>query len=341
MPLGSVLELSEAGILQPIIGHPTDYNRKHFEPLLRLKPPSVWARGLGLLRALGMEEKLEEATKVLPAAQIARLPWVRRHWREHFPSRTQEDISKAIIREVQTLYADLWIFGDAPVARGLAEVKDPDRVARRLRLINEVRTYPKLFGLGGTAYYSQDAIATEPLLLEEIPRPSNVLPPELEGVAKGLGIDLGRMNVKEIVDFHASELGSTVRAALSSFERTIEATSPTTFSRHDLQLRIDGLREALLEAKEIFSDPRKVRAMDKTAGRVQGLLRLGGLAIGALVGSTLGASWLMMIAPATLGERVVSQLLPASLRDSMVQKAIGRQFSPGIAHLWQVRSKTK
>lgn len=339
MSTKTVLELAEAGLVQPIIGHPTDYASKHFESLFSLDPPSVWARGLGLLDALGMAEKLKEAAKVLPVSEISSLSWIREHWKPHFPTLSGRQLTAAIEREIQTLYADLWIFGSDHVAVALSQLKDPDEIARKLRLVNEVRTYPILFGLGGTTHYNADVVAKEPLLLEM--GPPSVLPNEFALLAKGMGIDISSMSARGIIDFHSSDMGRSLRDALHAFENDIRNGSPDSIGQEALLGRVAALRERLVNASRVLSSPQDLRTMKDTERRVQGLLRFGGLALGALVARTLGAGWLAMLGPAGFGVMVVDRLLPESFRDVVTRKALGQRFSPAIANLWQALPKKK
>ena len=157
VPFKTVMELCEQDRIIPLIGHATDYSAPHFEPLFKLKNlPSVWARGLTLLIELGYGDKLIERNCSLPIAKMANVKFVIEKYKHHFPTLTKKELNETIKRELLTFYADLWLFGEGKLADclGLGNENDPEKIAERLFLTNELYTYPILFGLGGTANYN-------------------------------------------------------------------------------------------------------------------------------------------------------------------------------------------
>jgi hypothetical protein len=339
MSMATITQLAREGFVQPLIGHAPDYHSKHFEELLELQPPSVWARGLGLLRALGMEETLERASVDLPIGRIASLAWVRERWKRHFPEATERELTGKIRREVSTQYADLWIFGHEGIARGLAHLETPSRIAQALFLANETRTFPLLFGLGGTAHYDIVKVRAEPSLLDSEVGTSQrvVVPSELGILLKGMGIDLDTLSAKDIVEFHATGCGAHLRHALSDFgseaEQLVKSEEKTTDRLFESAAR---LQDAIKEANVLLADPEFRQAANRTQTRVQWLLRAGGLAVGAWVGNVLQAGWLEMLVTAEIGMKIVEKLVPEEWRDKVVNTSVAQQFSPGIAHLWRV-----
>jgi hypothetical protein len=341
MSLEAIVQLSHSGFVQLLIGHPTDYGSKHFEQLLELKPPSIWARGLGLLRALGMEEKLEQARIDLPLRQITSLAWVRRRWRRHFPRASEAQLTENILREISTQYADLWVFGLGDMAKGLAQLRNPSKIAQGLFLANEVRTYPVLFGLGGTAHYDS-AKLSEPSLLSSLvsgQRPPRVIvPSELQILMKGIGIDADRLSARDIIEFHGSGCGRHLRLAMSSF--SAEAHGLVTANEETSLDRVFSaaakLQDKILDANRVLADPVFRKSARSTRERVHWLLRAGGLALGAGVASLLGADWLAMLGPSGVGAAVVDKLVPEGLRQKIITTSIAQQFSPAIAHLWRI-----
>ena len=344
LPYDTVLQLARAGLIQILIGHPTDYAAEHFDPLLRLRPPSVWSRGLALLHALELEHTLPEAYERLPMSAMASLPWIRERWARHFPDASESELTAKIGRELAVNYADLWVFGEREIAESLPGLDDPAKIARGLLLFNEVRTYPLLFGLEGIAHYDLASVQADPRLVQQVLRlPGNrpvFVPDELKLLTEGIGLDVSSLDAETLVEFHSSERGRHLRLALKAFEEQ------AGLNRRPLPL--DEFFEAagrfqrlLLEAAQLLNRPDARRQMRKTQGRVQWLFRAGGVAVGALIGSSLGASWLTMLGPASgVGMLIAEKLVPEQLRQNLVTQALAQQFSPGVAHAWRSRQRS-
>lgn len=344
--LDMVLQLCHEGLIQPLIGHPTDYRFKHFEPLLELRPPSVWARGLGLLRALGMEDTLNEASVRLPLEEITSLSWVRRRWKRHFPNLGEAELTENIKREIATQYADLWVFGLSGIAQGLAHLKHPSKIAQALFLANETRTYPVLLGLGGSAHYDMAKVRAEPSLLksDKSVRAAKrfVVPSELEVLLRGIGLNIEKLDVNDIVEFHASGSGLHLRAAMSYFGdqgRLLLRKSPggTVDQFFDAAAQ---LQDSIREATKVLADPDFRREAHNTRERIKFLFRAGSIAVGAGVASALGAAtWLGMLPGVAVGLAIAEKLVPPAWREKVISEAVAEQFSPGIAHLWNIIEK--
>lgn len=342
LSLDVVLDLCERGRIQPLIGHPTDYRGARFDRLFRLKAPSVWARGLGLLRALGMEHALEEAGRKLPLQKMARAPWLRPRWRAHFPHLSEAELTQRISHELAVNYADLCVFGFQEIAESTAYHKTPAEIARALLLAAEVKTYPILFGLGGTPHYDY-AIRDRhsdlaDALLQQRALPGPKIPPNLDILLSGIGINAARMDAEQIVEFHASDSGKHLRSALQAFEA--EARRVTAASQRESSERVVAaaaqLQSTLQEATRRLADPSLRKGARAMRGRFNWYFRVGGFAAGALVASVSGAPWLTFLAAGAAGIAVTEKLLPASIRDRLYTASLARAFSPGIAHLWRI-----
>lgn len=340
-----VLDLCERGRIQPLIGHPTDYQGARFDRLFRMKPPSVWARGLGLARALGMEHALEEAGRKLPLEKMARAPWLRPRWRAHFPHLSEAKLTHRISHELAVNYADLCVFGFREIGESTAYHKTPEEIARALLLAAEVKTYPILFGLGGTPHYDyairdRHGDLADSLLQQRIP-PGPKIPPNLDILLRGIGINAAQMDAEQIVEFHASDAGKHLRSALQAFEA--EARRVATASQQESSERVgaaaEQLQSTLQEATRRLANPSARKGARAMRGRFKWYFRAGGFAAGALVASISGAPWLALLATGAAGVAVAEKLLPASVKDRLYSASLAQAFSPGIAHLWKIADR--
>lgn len=182
----------------PLIGHPTDYTDSCFKELFELNPPSVWARGISLMNVFNMN--FENAQEVLPLKRIAAFSNVRKNWRWHYPHATEEQLTKNIIRELSTLYADLVVFGFQDVANNLVELGIPDyQLVKYLNGLNELLTYPNLFGLGGTPVFDYNRIKERfsfPYSIKNIPyKEPEVICPGLKYVLEDFDIYFNELTI--------------------------------------------------------------------------------------------------------------------------------------------------
>jgi hypothetical protein len=342
MPMDTVFQLCERRLIQPLIGHPADYRSKHFEQILRLNPPSVWARGLGLLRELGIEDKLTEAGRELPLDRIAALSWICKRWRRHFPQASEAELNTRIKAEIATLYADLWLFGLGPLALHLKHLGNPSKIAQALLLTNEIKTYPTLFGLGGTAHYDLGTLVTEPTLfnsLKERKQGSVVVPPDLDILLKGVGVKMGALETEDIIEFHASGQGKHLRQLVSEFNRQSRLLALKGGSADAMLNSASQLQAQIKETAAVFSDPSFRRQARRTRQVMDWLFRASGVALGALVGNMWGANPIQLVSYAGFGAFFADHFLPPSWKEKATLASIKRQFSPAIAHVWKIATK--
>ncbi len=195
-----LMYLCKYSLIQPLIGHPTDYIEPHFNELLACNPPSVWARGVSLLSKLSMGDTLEIAKSKLPLERISKLPKIEAQWKAYFPSATKKQLQENIIRDLSTLYADLCIFGYSHMANSLSQFKQLGEVAFYLRFLNEVLTYPILFGMGATPNYSTSIISYRKNCIKlplNTTSKIKLIPPELEILLKGYGIYADDLSIED------------------------------------------------------------------------------------------------------------------------------------------------
>jgi hypothetical protein len=337
------IEFAQAGIIQPIIGHATDYGDPHFDALLDGKPPSLWARGLAIVEALGMMDTLTERGCPLPVAEMAMLPNLRRKYERRYRRIDSDTLTERIKQEILTNYADLAIFGEREFADGLADVGTSTEIMDRLLLANEVRTYPVLFGLGGTANYDTELLREEAdtattLNFPEMHRSAFVIPSSLTLLARGLGIDLGRISAHEVREFHISGDGQRLRRAMEYFEREAHSLTQVPVSTTDptrlLEVAAELQRQVDTAAKELSAPQftRTARRIDKT---VHASLTIGMPAIGGALSHIAGAS----VFEGAIGGSVAQQFLKDRTAKALQRTAdlsLAARFNPGLANLWRI-----
>jgi hypothetical protein len=342
LPLDQLLELARAGLVQPIIGHTLDYAADHFDGLVEIRPPSLWARGLTVLDHLGMGSALDERECPLPIGEMANLNTLRFKYRKYFPGLDGADLSDRIKRELLTNYADLCIFGEQRLADSLQYSGSAQQVADRLILANEVRTYPILFGMGGTANYDtrslrRDAKAHD--TLSPLPRRRrNIIPGNLDLLFSGMGIVISAMGARDLIDFHASGNGQLLRRAMAHFERQAHKVSAGSRSEadHDRFVELAATLESIIRSvsRELAS-PSFVKKARRIEQASRAILKVGSPAVGAWLGHMLGSSVLEGIG----GGAVVQQLVIEPLREKIVDAAMVARFRPGLANLWRIAQR--
>jgi hypothetical protein len=337
--INRVAELARAGIVHPLIGHPVDYAGDEFAPLLELTPPSVWARGVGLLEAMSLQDTLDEQQCPLPIDAMALLPELRERFGPYLRDPSDEALTARIKTELLTNYADLWVFGQGELADALAREKEPGMVARRLFAVNEALTYPSLFGFGGTANYDRRDIARRGLvddlaIVAEgyepklVPRPLNVL-------LQGVGIRIEDMTVTDIQAFRNSGDGALLRSALAEFEKEASA-----------RLRAEGVTPTLFDAAERLEDVIREAARTLTSvvlseevkterRRIELVFRAGGVAAADLLGRYMGLPFADLVALLG-GVSAVDAFVPSEWRERALELRLDQKLSPGLANLWKI-----
>jgi hypothetical protein len=280
LPFAKILALSRAKVVLPIIGNALDYGADHFDELLDLKPPSLWARGVCLLEQLGMGATLTEDGCPLPVREMAQLDSLRSKYATRFPTLDPETLEARTRQEILTNYADMCIFGEQAVADRLAALGDAQRTVDRLLLVNEVRTYPILFGMGGTANYDSRSILNESAShqtlspLRDASSDVSVLPHNLGVLLDGVGITVQNMSARDIAAFHADGKGRRLRAAVQHFE---EQAKKAVSGLSDSQMILgyaQSLQEQIRYAAVEISSPSFIRGAALAARFNPGLANL-------------------------------------------------------------------
>ncbi len=339
MSMERIVDFAREGIIQPIIGHAVDYSAPHFDALMETKPPSLWARGVALLEAMGMSDSLRETECPLPVAEMAALPSLRAKYRRYHPGLRGDDLVDRIKRELLTNYADLCIFGERDLADRLAQSGTAQEIADRLVLANEIRTYPVLFGMGGTANYDAGTLRGDAASHATLPTLSTgqsafVIPASLKLLANGLGIDVATISARDVVNFHSSGDGKRLRTAMRHFESQANSAvrSDSTNEDRDQLIEVAWELERIVDAAaRELSSPGFVRSAKRTERAVQAVLRVGLPAVGGLIGHLSGiTAWSGMTGAA------IVQLLVKQPIDSVANAALFARFNPGLANLWRI-----
>ena len=335
--------LCKYSLIQPLIGHPTDYIEPHFNELLACNPPSVWARGVSLLSKLSMGDTLEIAKSKLPLERISKLPKIEAHWKAYFPFATKKQLQENIIRELSTLYADLCIFGYSHIANSLSQFKQLGEVAFYLRFLNEILTYPILFGMGATPNYNTStSIISYRKNCIKLPLNTTskieLIPPELEILLKGYGIYADDLSIEDLMKFRSSNGGEHLRKAMREFDESAEnILSARRHKVDDLFQKASILQEILKES--IAKIESESRMINKAERKYKYLLAIGGVAIGGLLGKYLGGDPISIVGLILGGNAEL--LLHDFIKNPIIAQDISSRLSPRVAHLWKAQQAMK
>ena len=349
MPLAQLVELVDCGIVRPIIGHPTDYaGLSHFDPILRrkLRVPSVWARGDEVAHSYAdAAAHWEEARKVLPLEDLARLPAARNKWQRQFPFLRGEALTDRVKVEVCTNYVDLCIFGWQPLARRLADLSDHRWMFRRLLELNEVATYPHLIGAAGTVNYgladASDVEAAKRELL--IAGKVEVIGPEASLLTSGLNIRFpSEMTTDALVAFHEADMASRLWRALQLLERKV-AEAEVGPSLVDASARAAVVfEEAERHATDIAFALDRRRLRKQVHHSVDAITKLGSTAgIGLAALSTHALSPIAAILAGIAASKYISDIdfvreELTRIDESITDRLLGRKFSSLATQLWWI-----
>lgn len=338
LPYDEFIELCRCGLVQPLIGHAVEYTDDIFIKLLKLKPPSVWARGVGSLSILKMDNVLEEAKDRLPVVKMAMLFPVRRAWREHFGNINEEELTRRIIREISTLYADLCVFGYKPIADELGkELKDERKIIQQLKLLNEIFTYPTLFGLGGSPNYSYDKLLAKSRIINlRLDEKAQIIPLELINILEDIGLSVNNLDINKIIEFRTQNIGRYIIDLLHDFEENANLFQ----SRQETVNTV--LEKAVVLKRELQNFNKEIIPIltnaKKTEKRIDISVKIGCAVLGGLLGAYIGQDGTAIPCSVfgSIGIEVLGSAIPEELRDIVVKKIISQKFSAKTANLWKI-----
>lgn len=335
--------LCQHGIVIPIIGKAENYTASHFDDLFnRLpdKPYSLWARGLGLLDAFGMSNTLEIAKEVMPVEAIANDKTIFKKWAKKYNKRNEKFVKSKIIDDIAVQYADLCIFGCKNEAESLLSLS-PYEIYNNLQLLNEIRTYPVLFGLESQANFENSklaAVSTMPI------RPQYYIPQalpenELEILYRGIGIDIDDVSIADIVMYHNDGIGKQLRSALSYFNEYCNDKISKTEQMDLTQVyaRAEFFQKQLKEAINDLNCKNYYLELDNSQRRIKKVLQIGTIATGAVIATNPDSSQLLSVASITAAGVSLVQALPESIANILVKVAAQGVHSKFVANMWSAR----
>lgn len=338
-----LITLCQHGIVIPIIGRAENYTATHFNDLfnkLPIKPYSLWARGLGLLDVFGMNNVLDLAKEVMPVDAIAKDEKIYRKWARRYGCHNEHFIQTRIKEDVAVQYADLCIFGCKNEAESLLSLP-PYELYRNLKLLNEVRTYPILFGLESQANFDRDKLAS----VSTIPiQPQFYIPQtlpenELEILYRGIGIDVDNVSVSDIIGYHNDGLGKKLRAALAFFNEYFD-TKIEKLEEMDLtQLytRAEKLEKLLKDAIADLNRTNYYLKLDKSQKTITKILQIGTVAAGALIATNSNVSQTISVASVVAAGASIIEAVPEMVADVLVKFGAQELHSKFVANMWSAK----
>lgn len=342
LPFDDFLTLCRKGIVVPLIAHPTDYTDNCFRELFELNPPSVWARGISLLNTFNLD--FDEAQRVLPLKRIAAFANVRKQWRRHYPFVSEEQLTENIVRELSTLYADLIVFGFQDVANNLVKLNIPDcQLVYYLKVLNEILTYPNLFGLGGTPVFDHQGVKEKFnysfSLMDAHPTTTpEIVCPSLKYVLEDFDIYFSQLTIKQLMDYHRDNLTKKMRTAIKDLQQESQKMlSADSISIDNICEYADKVNNALYDFhKQVGTDI--VKSIKCIESNVNNQIALGGLTLGNYLvqnesGQNVDISYLSVFDAINTRD-----MLPKDLQRIISSKIIVERFSPSVASLWEIHN---
>jgi hypothetical protein len=347
MHVEDFIELYDKGVARALIGHPVEYsNLKHFDPILRRRPPSVWARGDELAhRFAKAADYWKDARRLLPLSRICKLKWVRSKWKRHYPHLSGRALTNQIEIEVCTNYVDLCIFGWEPLAQFILEVPNPSWVAKRLLELNETITYPQLLGIGGTFNYGvqethlMNSIRSQSL----VPVQARLIGKEARILLDGLSLTFPQFTDAEtVLSFHKASLAPKLWSTMKDLEKQLAKPAAA--------LRLGSLAEASQKTEELISmalnDVRSIAFADarrRIGKEVSFCVKSGSIATIALASRLSGVLGLLGSALAGIAvsefaatTKPFDQLV-SGIEDAITDWIMSKKFTPLATHLWWIQ----
>lgn len=352
-----LIELCQADIVIPIIGEAKYYTARHFNDLfksLQTEPYSLYARGVALLEVFDMSNTLSFAKSTLPVDAIADSPIIYNNWAKQYKNLDEKTIKDKIRHDAAVQFADLCIFGLQEEAATIAEL-EPVEIYNNLKVLNEMRTYPILFGLGSQANYDQQKIksmisskAKEQFtsINMDYAMPQAIPDNELEVLFRGIGIDVNHINTKDIISYHNSDLGKRLRAALAYFNDffDVQGSRIKSMDLNEAYNRAKQFEIGLKEANRDINDNRMYPTMDKAEKRMTTFLKIGTASLGtlpvftqAIQGNVNPLSMASFISSAY----IVFKNFPEKIAELLIKYWYAEKTSKFVANMWYSRKLVK
>lgn len=337
-----ILTLCRKKIIIPLIAHPTDYKDDCFRDLFELNPPSVWSRGISLMNVFNMD--FEAIQGRLPLKRIAAFASVRKQWRRHYPLVTEELLTENIVRELSTLCADLIVFGYDDIIDNLIDLKVPDyQLVNYLKTLNEILTYPYLFGLGGTPIFDYKDIKNISKynfsIKETAFNEPEIVCPSLKYVLEDFEIYFNDLSIYQLIEYHNDHFAKKMRKAIMDLQQVSSSMLvKKSISIDEICNCADNLNFALEDFhKQVGSDISL--AIKKTEKEVYNQISLGSVTLGNyLVHNTRGNN-IDIAYLSNFNTLNAISLFPTDLQRIISSKVIAERFSPSVATLWEISNK--
>lgn len=336
-----ILTLCRKEVIKPLIAHPPDYTAPYFKELLDLNPPSVWSRGISLVESFNMD--FDEAQRKLPLKRIAGFASVRKQWRRHYPQVNEDELTENIVRELSTLYADLVVFGYHDTIDNLLAVGIPDfQMVYYLKTLNELLTYPILFGLGGVPVFDSNNVKGKfsmNISLESQMGTPDVICPSLIYILEKMDIYFRDVSIERIMDFrldgYVGKLQEAIKDIQLSANRMCRLGKVNTETIRSHASKLDAAMEDF--NKQLDTDiPRSLKKIEQS---IRGGVNLGGLSLGNFLIETTNGETIDLTRLCGYGNFSSIDFLPQDIKRLITSEIISRKFSPTIATLWEVRNK--
>lgn len=338
-----LITLCQHGIVIPIIGKAETYTATHFDDLfnnLPVKPYSLWARGLGLLDVFGMNNTLEIAKEVMPVDAISNDKTILKKWAKRYNTRNEEFVKAKIRDDVAVQYADLCIFGCKNEAESLLSLS-PHELYKNLKLLNEVRTYPILFGLESQANFENSKLAT----ISTLPlKPQFYIPQalpenELEILYRGIGIDIDSVSITDIIAYHNDGLGKKLRSALSYFNDYCDTkiSKSEQMDLTEVYNRAEAFQKELREAINDLNCNDYYLGLDKAQKAITKVLQIGTVTAGAAIATNPDASQFLSITSIATTTASIIGAVPESVANVLVKFWAREIHSKFVANMWSAK----
>lgn len=336
-----LIKLCQHNIVIPIIGNAINYTAEHFNDLFMLPYPpySLWARGLGLLDVFDMSDTLSVAKNVLPVDKIADDSVVFQKWKKRTQLSDDKLIRQKIMDDVAVQYADLCIFGCKNEAEALTCLA-PRELYNTLKIMNEVRTYPILFGLESQANYDTEKLRTisKINIRQSDFQPLTVPKDELEILFEGIGINVDSMDIEDIITYHIDGLGKKLRAALSYFNSYCDdkIKKSERLDMAEVYSRAEAFQKDLKTALREL-DKSKYAKIDKTYNSLTNILKIGTVAIGAAVAFNEDSSQALSILSVIGTAGSLIGALPEEIAELVTRLATQGFESKFVSNMWSAK----
>ena len=341
------LSLCQNNIIIPIIGDPHDYSAEYFQPLFKLKiqPPSLWARGIALLDIFGIGNVLDVARQKIPVDQIACTPEIQKKWSERLPYADENTRKQAIMNDISVMYADMCIFGYEHEAQEMGKFLDPQKAYESLQVFNEAITYPVLFGLNSRPTYNPDKLENSLSKLYINPQfniPPIPIPPDLEVLLQGIGIDIETITLEDIIKYRQDGLGVALREALRSFEDYCNngLNGENLLDRDSILERAEKFQKQIRTAIGELT-PQKYKEFNMIEKCITTSIKIGGFGVGGVLGYTIDGGIATVAGISGFSGAVLSEILTYPKAQEavnwVVEACLSHKNSKYMVNLWKCK----